>query len=527
VQRARIKQQKGEHDWGIDSNDYEREPVTYAFMFLAEDRTKEQYANRIQMFFDFHRIPGNTLDERGRNFLKKGRKNPQWATMLIMQYLVHHRERVQAGKISAGTLKQYWQAIRKFTDAFMELRTAIDWKRIIQSMPDAENYSNDRILTLDELRKLIEHHDRRVKPLICTMCSSGMRVGSWEFLQLKHITPITAAQHLRWKRQKEINESPDHTSNIVITPEDETRIIAARIILHGEKKKKKRRNSDYLSFITAEAWFAIQKWVEFRKRYGENITGDSWVMRRLFPISPKKIGGTDSVVVEEEEEDKKYRDITKHYGGSKVDVDAAHPNKLLRKAIFSLLSKAMYQQGLRTPLPEGKTRHPVKTDHFTRKFFKTRAQGYMNQANVMKLMDHKISIDPNFMLDPNFMSYWKPFEMELLDDYLRAIPSLTISEDIGDIASIKQQQVVLEQKQQDKDRQIEEMQQKLQTIEQKFGKMMQMAELWDQKWAEVQRESSPSASIVSLFREAVDRAVSESAKQNAKQVRELRKELHS
>jgi len=88
---------------------------------------------------------------------------------------------------------------------------------------------------------------------------------------------------LRWKRQRELQEKGK--SDIVITADDETKIIAARIILHGEKKKKKPRNTDYISFITPEAWFAIQKWVEFRKRYGENITGESWVMRRLFPVS--------------------------------------------------------------------------------------------------------------------------------------------------------------------------------------------------------------------------------------------------
>ena len=75
-------------------------------MFLAAERTKGQYADRLKTFFDFHQIPGSTLDERGRNFLKKARQNTQCATMLIMQYLVYHRDnRVETDKISAGTLK--------------------------------------------------------------------------------------------------------------------------------------------------------------------------------------------------------------------------------------------------------------------------------------------------------------------------------------------------------------------------------------------------------------------------------------
>jgi hypothetical protein len=73
--------------------DYEKHPVTYAFMFLQVDRTKEQYAKRLKLFFNFHQFPGNNLDEQGRYFLERARNDAQWATMLIMQFLVHHRER--------------------------------------------------------------------------------------------------------------------------------------------------------------------------------------------------------------------------------------------------------------------------------------------------------------------------------------------------------------------------------------------------------------------------------------------------
>jgi hypothetical protein len=41
VQRAGIIKKEKE-DWGINSNDYETQPVSYAFMFLAAERTKGQ-----------------------------------------------------------------------------------------------------------------------------------------------------------------------------------------------------------------------------------------------------------------------------------------------------------------------------------------------------------------------------------------------------------------------------------------------------------------------------------------------------
>ena len=35
----------------------------------------------------------------------------------------------------------------------------------------------------------------------------------------------------------------------------------------------------YYSFITPEAYLALQEWMDFRSSYGEKITGNSWVMR--------------------------------------------------------------------------------------------------------------------------------------------------------------------------------------------------------------------------------------------------------
>lgn len=428
-------------------------------MFLQREKTKEQYANRLQLFFNFHQFPGTNLDEQGKYFLERTRQDPQWATMLIMQFLVHHRERVEAGKFASGSLKQYWQAIRKFTDAFMDLRGAIDWKRIIEAMPTVENVADDRIPTLEELRKLVEHHDPRIKTIVYTLCSSGMRVGSWEYLKVKHITLKTMAEHLRWKRQKEIDESRDHTSKIVIREEDEQKIIAAKVVLHGEKKRK-RRNTEYISFITPEAYFAIQKWLDLRRRYGEQIIGESYVMRKLFRVSHVKRaddpnaphvavtnndidGSDDQVIIDDAIALQKTR-------GRGTDIDAAHPTRMDRDSISSLLARAMYETGVRATLEEGKTRHEIKSAHFSRKFFKTRAQLYMNGLNVEKLMDHKVGLDPN---------YWRPIDMELLADYIKAVPALTISD--VNILTLQEQQEQLEKKQEEKDKQIDIMKQQI------------------------------------------------------------------
>jgi hypothetical protein len=66
----------------------------------------------------------------------------------------------------------------------------INWKKISKGMPREQNSADDRIPTHDEICKLLEHPDRRIKPIVLTMISSGIRIGSWEHLQWKHVVPV-------------------------------------------------------------------------------------------------------------------------------------------------------------------------------------------------------------------------------------------------------------------------------------------------------------------------------------------------
>jgi proline dehydrogenase len=80
-----------------------------------------------------------------------------------------------------------------------------------------------------------------------------------------------------------------------------------------------------------------------------------------------------------------------------------------------LFEDMMWRLGFRK---EKRRRHEFSI-HSIRKFFKTRAEQVMKPINVETLMGHSTGISD---------SYYRPTDKELLDDYLSAVPLLTISE---------------------------------------------------------------------------------------------------
>ena len=81
------------------------------------------------------------------------------------------------------------------------------------------------------------------------MASSGIRIGAWDSLQWKNVTPLT-------------NQNGE--------------VIAAKLLVYPGDHEQ------YYTFITSEAYTSLKEWMDFRTQYGEKINE--------FPIA-KEIGG--------------------------------------------------------------------------------------------------------------------------------------------------------------------------------------------------------------------------------------------
>lgn len=152
-----------------------------------------------------------------------------------------------------------------------------------------------------------------------------------------------------------------------------------------------KRRKYYPTFITPEAYAAFNDYIEYRKRSGEKITSKSPVLRNLF-VPDKGAHG-----------------------------EPHEPIRLKSTGVQSLMEDALKVTGLRKNLPKGTRRHPFQANHGFRKYFSTISFSRMKSMHATMMQGHSLGVND---------SYVTPSRDELLGEYLKAIPDLTILEQL-------------------------------------------------------------------------------------------------
>jgi hypothetical protein len=266
-----------------------------------------------------------SIEDLCKIFVEKGKQDPNWIVNNIVAFLVQYKDRYDRREISGSTIRNYVKVVKLLCEMN---DIPITWKKITRGLPKGRQWADDRAPSIDEIRKLCEYPDRRIKPLIYTMCSSGIRLGAWDYLRWQDIFPIIR----------------------------EGQVVAVRVTVYAGEEDQ------YYAFCTPEAYNALKNWMDYRETSGEKITGKSWIMRDLWATLDPRINGSINI-----------------------------PRKKKSSGIKRLVENAWYSQGLRKPLEKGKTRHEFQGVHGFRKFYKTRCElAGMKPSIIEVTMGHSL-----------------------------------------------------------------------------------------------------------------------------------------
>jgi len=360
--------------------------------------TRQEYIYKLKMFFGSLGLKGS-LDEQSREFLTRTKKDREWAQNGLKYFIRDKKRRAENGELSESTIRNFYKPVKLFCKVHEIL---LSWDKITMMLPEGRRFANDRAPTHEEIGKVIEYPDRRIKPLVLVTCSSGIRVGAWEYLKWKHIEPI-------WRDNK---------------------IVAAKIIVYAGE------NEQYFSFMTPEAFQALQEWMDYRKKSGEDVNGESWLMITLWD----------------------------------TNAPAPIPQRMNTEGLRTLVERALRAQLLRKRLDmKIIRRHEFKTNHGFRKFFQTNAEPKMKSLDVMTLMGQDTGLAA---------SYNKPTVEMLLTEYLKAVDNLTIDNTRQMvIKEVSENQQALAAQMRSKDKEIKELRDKMAKMEESQLKITELLQV--------------------------------------------------
>jgi hypothetical protein len=286
---------------------------------------------------------------------------------LIVRYI----KECAARGTATGSIQLKLSAIRKF---FVENRqeNQLNWSWLQSRIPKGNGKVKDRDYTKDELVKMWDQSDIRKKAVLA-LFMTGVRKGAIPELTVGSLAKITE-YHDRRSREKQVHKFEGYH-------------IYKLTVYEGSPEQ-------YITFLTPAGAKAIDQYLEFRRTHGENITAAK---------SPLIRDAFDSV----------------------RPAFVNEPRRLTTNALDMMFHRLTRSVGIRSREKvtlEKKPRQDIMLLHGIRK--------YVNHAMVNSGVN---VIAKELLLGhaaPGLEgSYLRPTESELLTEFVKAIPALSLSQE--------------------------------------------------------------------------------------------------
>jgi hypothetical protein len=255
-------------------------------------------------------------------------------------------------------------------------------------IPKGHHEADVRPPAVEEIRKLLDQCDLRLKALVLILLSSGCRIGA-----------LTKGQDYREPRYKDL-----HVFEMEV---DRKKWHFASIKLYVGSAE------EYTTFISSEAYQALIDYLRLRRTDGENI-------------------GSESPLIRDDWDKSVYKGRHK-----RDDVDINNPQPVAKRTLEVLLQIRWIRSGIRELQPGFKGYKKFKAAHGFRSFFTTKLQSAgMSEARIKLRGDARRT----------YGSYDRPPVEELAKSYAQYQKALFIDEKYVQSDTIaKQRQQLLEE----------------------------------------------------------------------------------
>jgi integrase len=190
---------------------------------IRSEETKKVYITCLRKYFEFPgalKFMDNAND--GRNVENH-----------IIDFVIHLKKQ---GK-GFSAISNYVSAICKY---YKMNDFVLNTNKIHQYLPEFRKLKKDRAYRYEEIHRLLDVADERMRAIIFLLASTGMRVGAIPSLRLSNLEKVESEYYDIYK----------------IT------------VYEGF-------NEEYITFCTPECKKAIDEYLKMRSQYGEKLTPDS------------------------------------------------------------------------------------------------------------------------------------------------------------------------------------------------------------------------------------------------------------
>lgn len=315
------------------------------------------------------------FEVRINEFVRRTKGDPSWTVStlqtLAAKFADNMNDKTGQEFRSLRSVDNYLKIVKKLCDVN---NVSLNWNSVYNNLPTTDETKNEtRGYTRTEIQRMLEHcRNVMDKAIIILGSSSGIRAGGF-VLQWKHIKPVYQFKN------KYVFEDHEVTESVV----KEGKIVCVLIRVYANT------DSEYFGFATPEFWNIVQ---EYKQKWFQDIGKE-----------PK-------------DEDPFFRKA-----GFVV-------RQLTKDGIEKRFLRIVKDAGLRTPLKKGQRIHDIPLFNGLRRYFNKENKRSLSKTSTLASLILKETQMGHIGLIQLDQNYFKEHIDELIEEYITAIPNLTLSD---------------------------------------------------------------------------------------------------